>query len=469
MKTKTLKQGTTNFTYSFLIKVLFVLLVTSCDSFTDVDLPKSQLTKTAVFDNYATANAALADIYIRMRDNSLLSGTTTGLSNLLAHYGDELTSYASGSNSVLPFYNNTLLASNTVVAENWNSSYNLIYAANAVLEGTNTSTKLTAAEKKTLIGEALFIRGLVHFYLTNLFGDVPYVTAIDYKTNTTIKKVTVAEIYSLIIKDLETAADLLDTSYKNTERVRPNQFVVKALLARVYLYNHAWAEASNAASAVLNATALFNLESNLSTVFLKNSKETIWQFQPSVPGKNTDEAAIFIFTTAPPPLSAITNNLISSFTADDGRKTAWTGSVKSGTNIWYYPYKYKAITNTAVSVEYSKVFRLAEQYLIRAEARAQAGDLIGAKEDLNRIRKRAGLANTVAISKEEILLAVLQERRWELFTEYGHRFFDLKRTGTIDTVLTPSKPGWNTDDALFPLPQNELSANPNLNPQNKGY
>ena len=469
MKKKSFKKVSAFVTFEFLKKVILLLLVTSCDHFTDVELPKSQLTKTAVFDNYATANAALADIYIKLRDNGLLSGTSLGLSNTLAHYSDELTSYASGSNPVLPFYNNTILASNSTLAENWNISFNLIYAANAVLEGSEKSTALTDVEKKALRGEALFIRGLLHFYLANLFGDLPYVTSTDYKANSVIKKVAVSDIYPLIVKDLETASELLDPVYKNTERIRPNQFVAKALLARVYLYNHNWAEASNASSFVLNATALFNLEVNLSSVFLKGSKETIWQFQPSVAGKNTDEAAIFISTTAPPALTALTSSLINSFTVGDRRKSTWTGSVKNGNNLYYYPYKYKEFTNTAVSVEYSKILRLAEQYLIRAEARAEAGDLIGAKEDLNKIRKRAGLGDTVAISKEEILQAIMQERKWEFFTEYGHRFFDLKRSGTIDAVLSVSKPGWNTADALFPIPQNELSANPNLNPQNKGY
>ncbi|MNS80528.1 SusD family protein [compost metagenome] len=113
--------------------------------------------------------------------------------------------------------------------------------------------------------------------------------------------------------------------------------------------------------------------------------------------------------------------------------------------------------------------RLSEQYLIRAEVRAQQGDLIGAKEDLDAIRNRAGLPQTTAGTKQEILDAILQERRWELFTEYGHRFFDLKRSGKIDAVLSITKTGWNTTDVLFPLPQNELSINPNLLPQNSGY
>jgi hypothetical protein len=95
----------------------------------------------------------------------------------------------------------------------------------------------------------------------------------------------------------------------------------------------------------------------------------------------------------------------------------------------------KQNTNTGTSVEYSIVFRLAEQYLIRAEARARQGELSNAKQDLDMVRSLAGLPNTTANTEAEIIEAVQQERRYELFTEYGHRFFDLKRNGALNTVL----------------------------------
>jgi len=113
--------------------------------------------------------------------------------------------------------------------------------------------------------------------------------------------------------------------------------------------------------------------------------------------------------------------------------------------------------------------RLSELYLIRAEARAKQGFLSGAQDDLNVIRNLAGLPDTTASSQEELLSAILQERRVEFFTESGHRFLDLKRAGQVTTVLDVVKPGWDVHEALFPLPQNELLLNPNLEPQNAGY
>jgi hypothetical protein len=153
----------------------------------------------------------------------------------------------------------------------------------------------------------------------------------------------------------------------------------------------------------------------------------------------------------------------------DLRRTKWVGEVSDGTQTWYFPFKYKQQFNTGTSLEYSKVFRLAEQYLIRAEARAMTGNISGAQQDLNSVRNRAGLESTTASTSEQLRDAIISERRFELFTEFGHRWFDLRRTGTAEEVLAPIKSGWRNTDLLLPIPESELLANPNLNPQNPGY
>lgn len=451
------------------ILLLYILLgVLSCDSFVEVDLPKSQLTNTAVFEDYATADAALTDIYANIRDNSMLSGSGYGISNQLGNYADELTSNQNPNITSLPFYNNALLPSNSIVAGYWNSAYNQIYAANAIIESTQQSTALSQEQKKYLTGQALFIRALLHFYLLNIFGDLPYITATDYKNNSTVTRMPVKKIYEDIIADMENAIIFLPISYDDSQRIRPDRVAAKAMLARIYLYNQSYPEAANMASAVLNEAASYSLE-DVDTVFLLNSKETIWQLQSGVSGANTLEASFFVFTSGPPSQVSLSSQLVSSFGPDDLRKASWIKEITDDTTIWYHAYKYKENNTTSVSKEYSIVLRLAEQYLIRSEARAQQGDLIGAAEDLNKIRHRAGLNDSPATTREEILIAILQERRWEFFTERGHRFFDLKRMGQIDSTLSGVKAGWNTTDDLFPIPQTELSTNPNLRPQNPGY
>lgn len=453
--------------YMLLVLFLASFLFSGCDSFVDVDIPDSQLTGDLVFEDRTTANAAIADIYSKLRDSGMLTGMTTGANVNLGMYSDELVYYGTSNENSSFLFNNTLLATTASVGQLWNESYHQIYCANAVIAGCQQAVSLSAADKNQFMGEAIFIRALVHFYLVNLYGDVPFITTTDYKLNRLVSRMPVAEVYTHIIADLNQAIVLLPENYLSVDRVRANRSTALALLARVYLYKGDWAEASNAASAILN-NPVYVWENNIDKEFLKDCKATIWQFIPKLTGNNADEGAAFIFKTGPPPFIGLSPGLFNSFASNDLRKTHWIATVTDGNNFWYHANKYKKNSNTGTSVEYSIIFRIAEQYLIRAEARARQGELIGAKEDLNLVRRRAGLPDTNAATADAIVAAVLQERRFELFTEYGHRFFDLKRNEALDTVLPTAKPGWNSIDALWPIPEKELLSNSQLT-QNPGY
>ena len=129
----------------------------------------------------------------------------------------------------------------------------------------------------------------------------------------------------------------------------------------------------------------------------------------------------------------------------------------SGTRILGNLYPLSSGTNPVY------VIRIAELWLIRAEARAQQGNLPGALSDLNAIRQRAGLPNSTAATQPEILLAIENERRVEFALE-PHRWFDLVRTGRAGAVLNVTDP----NHYLFPVPTPELQADPSLT-QNPGY
>ena len=458
-----------NLSYNFIFLSLFCLLIYGCDSFVEVDLPTSQLTGNTIFNDKNTANAALANIYAQIRDNGLMTGKSNGISNLLGNYSDELTFYGTDANSAKDFYNNAIIPSNTTVKGWWNNSYKQIYATNAIIEGVSKTTKLAESDKNQLLGEALFIRALLHFYLVNIFDNIPYITTTSYGVNAVVSKKSVPEVYADIITDLQKAIPLLSDNYISSGRVRPNNSTANALLARVYLYSNQWDAAEQTATLVIKNTNLYPLENNIDKVFLKESNSTIWQLMPSTAGKNTDEGTVFIFNSGPPTLVALNNDLVTAFTTDDLRRNYWIKAITSSTSTWYHASKYKQRIPSGTSLEYSIVLRIEEQYLIRAEARAHLNKLTEAKEDLNKIRNRSGLQNTTAITTSEILEDILGERKLEFFTEQGHRFFDLKRTGNLDNILSGKKSGWNTTDRLFPIPDSELRVNPNLLPQNEGY
>jgi hypothetical protein len=104
--------------------------------------------------------------------------------------------------------------------------------------------------------------------------------------------------------------------------------------------------------------------------------------------------------------------------------------------------------------------------LIRAEALAHLNDISGAQADLNAVRIRAGLPGTNADDQQSLLLAIQSERWSELFTEYGHRWLDLKRTGKAIELVGN---GITTNDLLYPLPADEFIKNPYIGEQNIGY
>jgi hypothetical protein len=126
------------------------------------------------------------------------------------------------------------------------------------------------------------------------------------------------------------------------------------------------------------------------------------------------------------------------------------------------PYKYKLRTGTPVT-EYNTVLRLAEQYLIRAEARLNQNKLQAALADINEIRKRAGLAALPQhMAKAEIALALEKERQLELLGEWGHRWFDLVRTNRAVPVLSKIKADFTVSDQKIPISTSILLTNTHL-------
>ncbi|WP_268223892.1 RagB/SusD family nutrient uptake outer membrane protein [Sinomicrobium oceani] len=464
------------YTLKYLALFCAVFFTFSCEDFLDPGIPKSDLISTTVFTDDASAEGAITGLYHGMMSaaaGGYASGHTQSVTSLCGISADLLSEYSTGI-SRTGFFENTILPQNTINFNLWSDLYQNIYRTNAALEGLEISTELTPDKKQQLEGEAYFIRAFTYFYLVNLYGEVPLLQTTDYRQNATASKNSVDEIYHLIIADLEMAEILLPNNFSpySEERIRVNQFGAKAMLARVYLYLEDWIKAEQYASEVISSP-LFELyhQDALDEVFMANSSEAIWQLFPIHPSYNTYEGYIFVLENDPSLSSfssmALSPDFVETFEVDDQRRFDWISYFDLGEVQYPYPFKYKVKSGSDLT-EYSMVLRLAEQYLIRGEARLKQGNLPGAKEDLNRIRHRAGLLNTNATTPEAIMDAIMEERKKELFTEWGHRWLDLKRTKTIGKVLGELKPLWDSHAELFPIPEQELLDNPNLTP-NPGY
>ena len=445
------------------------LSFTSCKKYVNVDAPENELISNVVFQNDQTADAAMVGIYSRM--NGFNGGLSVNAS-FMPGFGANEFYYALNSADYNEFRDNSLLPGNSRVNSFWEGPYGLIYQANAVIEGLTASDKISPALKKSLMGEAQFMRGFLYFYLVNFFGDVPLILNTDYKVNTLLPRTDKALVWASIITDFKDAQSNLSATYTGNERIRPNQAAATTMLARAYLYTEKWDLAETEAGKVI-VDPKYKLLPDLNKVFLKGSQEAIWQLQSintSTAGVNTWEG----FSMVPPTPSNrgyynLTNDLLGSFEANDLRKRDWTNTYVTGGTTFYYPYKYKIRTSLTGVSEYTMVLRFAEVFLIRAEALAQQSKLVLAKADLDSVRLRANLLPLPAtLDKTQTLLAVEQERKVELFTEWGHRWFDLRRTGRALTVLLPFKPNINANALWYPIPRAARLSNPNLT-QNDGY
>jgi hypothetical protein len=440
-------------------------IVTSCKKFVQVSPPNTEIAAADAFTDDKAATSAVLAVYAEM-SLSYFYITSGGMTVYPALSADELV-YTLSNTDLLSFQNNAVIADGqTILSHLWAPAYRYIYYANAVLEGVTNSKTITEATRNQLTGEMLTIRALSYFCLVNLFGDVPLELTTDYRANSVMPRTPVNGVYVQLATDLLKAEDLLGADYPTPMRARVNKWTAAALLARIYLYQKDWVDAEAQASTVINSSQ-YSLEPDLNNVFSESSNETIWQLSNDL--SNTAEAQEFVpYDPGDVPNYALTPFLLSAFEPNDQRFSKWTDSNVVDNNVYYYPYKYKDNNYDPVT-EFYVVLRLAEQYLIRAEARAQQGNIEEAVSDINVIRSRAGLGNISASDKDEALTAIAHERQVELFCEWGHRWCDLKRTGMADAVLgTRKAPNWQPTDAVYPLPAGELTNNPFL-VQNPGY
>lgn len=477
--------------YRILFFIFFLFGSYSCKKFIELPAPNTSINAANIFHSNSTAIGTLNAVYVNggsfsLRDIFLWSGLLS----------DELILYNSGSNYA-PYYQNALSPTSPILP--WVYTYTQLYYVNAAIEGITASSSLTPAVKQQLLGEARFMRAFYYFNLYNLFGDVPLALSTDPEANRQLSRAPKSEIYGQIVSDLISAKGLLNKKFPSanlldttTERVRPTYWAATALLARVYLYNGEYQNAADEASNVINNSSQFNLTA-LSDVFLKNSSETIWALQPpplGAPPYNTPEGYQLILPSSGPANNEesgfyLSDSVVNSFEIGDDRKTNWVSFVAAGGKTYPFAYKYKAPGTQTSITEYQVVLRLAEQYLIRAEAIANgaSGGLNSSTADLNVIRHRAGLSDYAGqLTKEALISALLHERQVEFFTEWGHRWFDLKRTpGFINTsitradevmpTVTTAKQGtWNGNWKLLPIPLDQLLKDPNMiNGQNPGY
>jgi starch-binding outer membrane protein, SusD/RagB family len=437
--------------YRYMTAIAVAALLAACDSPLDTNPTAS------IGDDVALSTARGVELAVTGAYRSFQTGA---LYDREVHVYPEL--YADNLDFTSTFQTDREMQERTVTPDNvaivnmWAQSYAGINRANNVLDAIPSVAGLTAAQADRFQGEALFIRSLHYFNLVRYFGGVPLVTepSRGIGPEAIRPRDTRAAVYDRITQDLTTAIGLLPTEHVNG---RATAWSARALLAKAYLEIGNWTGARDMASAVIGGP--FSLPADYRTVFAtKNSAESIFELQYSI--NNSNALAFWYFPASEGGRRghAPSADLIAAYEPGDERYEAsidYDNGDPYGIKFW------RIATNDDNVI----VLRLAEMYLIRAEANARLGaDPLTVQADINEVRDRAGLGPIplTTITEEALIDAILRERRVELAME-GHRWFDLRRTGRSQSVLD-----YEPFRDLFPIPQQELDVNPELE-QNPGY
>lgn len=442
--------------------------VTSCKKYVEIEPPINSFVASTAYDTDELVRSNIAGLHSY---NFIVgSGYYDTDSHLFPGMSaDEISYYTSAYDE---FLDNNIQDINTTNRGMWSAPYKTIYQSNLMLTALAKATNISAPVMAEALGTAKFFRGLAHMNLASLFGDVPVVLTTDVKESSSLPRTPRAQVYAQVIKDLTEAKAHFKGITKSN--LYANEKSTTAILARTYLYDKQWQNAANSATELISGSLKGTLVlEEPAKVFQRVSRETILAI--SSDGSNKSSVNYTYGGTLYLPVLRtiynITPGLIAAFEPGDLRRTNWVGTFAGTVGTTYYPFKYKlkAAPSNAALAEDQVLIHLSEMYLIRAEALAQLDKPAEAVADINAVRLRSGLkALSTTLSKADVLLAVEQERRVELFSE-GHRWIDLTRTGRADAVIGALKGAkWKSTAALYPIPAKELELNNKLT-QNPGY
>jgi hypothetical protein len=367
--------------------------------------------------------------------------------------------------------NKQITPSNGAVTTLWGSLYNTVYIANFILERLPDLAGVPTRQRSSVLATARLMRGYANFVGVYTYGDIPLVTTTTVEANRNIPRTPADQVLATVEEDLLAALPNLPDSSVNAAFVNKN--TARAMLARFYLYGRDWAKAEQYATQVINSGS-YRLEPDFKTVVEQDfTDESILEVGYSVsddPGTGTYGLNnIFVGRREVIPSNPLTFALNS---AESGTRFTTIGfdqsRVRGSDNGWSVR-KYGTADEDNNNIV---LFRLAEMHLIRAEARLNLGQVTGsgsAVDDLNVLRRRAKAPEVTANTAAGVALAIEQERVYELAFE-GHRWYDLVRTGRVQTVMPAFSTNWDARFERWPIPLREVQNNPGLRgAQNPGY
>lgn len=452
--------------YTAILVIPIVFLASSCKNLLDPQ-PLLYVSEDNSILNKKSADAALIGAYSALSQNNYQGNNFRYIVNL----SDDNLRWVGNSPSNREFDVHDVFATNTSVSSLWGALYSTINISNNIIQTTpkvNDPT-FSQSDRNVVIGEAYFIRAMAYFDLVRLWGNVPIITESTRNPNSGdgIGNSAPELVYRQVSEDLESAQNLLPQNPAVLNRNRATIYAVWALKSRLFLYLKEWQKASDYADLVIKETGKFSLVSSYPQFFnAKNTTESIFEIDYTINNKNSFAGNWFA--------SNITGGTRELLPTDEFIALArgpYGGDRKSLLLDINTPPK-GIITygnmNFKISTGENQVYalRIAELYLIRAEAKAELSRPAEAVADIRTIRLRAKAQDddlNGLTDKAAIIGKVLQERRLELAYE-SHRWFDLIRRGIAQQVLGIT----DAHKLLYPIPRQELLVDKSLK-QNPGY
>ncbi|AWO01742.1 RagB/SusD family nutrient uptake outer membrane protein [Chitinophaga alhagiae] len=443
--------------------LLLCLLATSCLGELDVK-PTENVDQSVVFQTADDLEAGVLGVYAGLGTASIT------ISSLMA---DE---------NMLPVENNTNKGVQVFswkqepviadIGQAWQNFYMVLDRANRILgKIDNVAVALQDEERRDrLKGELLAIRAYCHFELLRHYAvdydpASPGIPVMTSSVNGKPARVPVSKVFEQIDADLVAARGLIPGTF--TTNTHATALAVVAMQARSALWQERWEQAITHASTVINAMPL-STPAQFADIWLdKSSAEVIWKLkreaQDAKLGDFYREGTRIMYAPAFKLMNAMN-------ASTDVRFSAWFKDLGAGR---WAVNKYVGGQPALVNLADVKLLRVAEMYLIRAEAHAATGivGLVPGTADLNALRAQriSGYTAATFASPQALAAAVMEERYKELAFE-GHRYFDLRRKKAAisripeDVVQAPSALTSTPADRGYymPIPLRELQANENM-------
>jgi starch-binding outer membrane protein, SusD/RagB family len=450
------------------LTLYFILILFACVSCKKIldQKPQASLDAATAFTTRQAVEAGIIGVYDAFQSGSYYGVDFTILGEMAADNLNHTGSFP----SYLEIKNRNVQTNNANVTNIWNQIYIVINRVNTVLKSAEGITD-AAFNKNAALAELRFIRAFAYFDLIKFYGGTPagynksggtgvplFLTPTLTAADAAAKpRSTEAEVFTQILADLDFAITNLPATAANG---RATKNAATGIKAKVQLYRDIFDDAETLATQIITQYAAQprgGLAADYGAMYTtKNVKpESIFELQFTAADANNVRFYYF------------GRNEVASSTALGAAHEA--GDLRRPINYSPSGAIFKQLKFAkADGTDNIPILRLAEIYLIRAEARARKAtpDIPGSQADLNVVRNRAGLANTTAATATDLFDAVLNERRVELAHECN-RWFDLRRTGRV--VSTLGIPVAESFRALWPIPQRERETSGFIITQNPGY